>query len=123
MKVHGKLRLQKKDCNYKCKFCYAHFKEIKKNIDKEDGFKMIKMLKDYGVYKLNFAGGEPMLNKNLGDYIKFSKSIGLKTSMITNATRLTKKWLNEHGSSIDQIGISCDSLNDDFNKWIGRGFG
>ena len=81
------------------------------------------MLKDYGVYKLNFAGGEPMLNKNLGDYIKFSKSIGLKTSMITNATRLTKKWLNEHGSSIDQIGISCDSLNDDFNKWIGRGFG
>lgn len=65
-----------KDCNYKCKFCYAHFKEIKQNLDKEKGFKLIDEFKKFGFYKINFAGGEPFLNKNLGEYLKYSKQIG-----------------------------------------------
>lgn len=81
------------------------------------------MLKDYGIYKINFAGGEPFLNKNLGEYVKFANQIGLKTSIITNATRLTNTWLLTYGPFIDQIGISCDSLDDQVNKELGRGFG
>lgn len=74
-------------------------------------------------YKLNFAGGEPFLNKNLGDYIKFAKSLGFKTSIITNASRMTNSWLLAYGMHLDMIGISCDSINENTQKELGRGYG
>ena len=112
-----------KNCNYKCKFCYASFNHVYNITDYHNGLKMINMIKNYGIYKINFAGGEPLLNNYIGDYIQYSKEIGLKTSIITNGSKLTNKWLNTHSKYIDQIGISCDSLSNDTNTMIGRGFG
>lgn len=64
------------------------------------------------------------MNKNLGEYIKFAKlEAGLKTSIITNASHMTNTWLMTYGRFLDQIGISCDSLDDNVNKELGRGFG
>jgi organic radical activating enzyme len=111
-----------KDCNYKCSFCYAHF-EGQRNLDQAAGLELLELLRDHGIFKVNFAGGEPMLNKNLGIYLKQAKRLGLKTSIITNASRLTSAWLEEHARFIDQVGISCDSLDDTVNKALGRGFG
>lgn len=73
-----------KDCNYKCIFCYAHFKHVKEFLGKDRGFELLRKLWDAGVYKVNFAGGEPLLNQHLGDYLKYAKELGLKTSIITN---------------------------------------
>jgi len=113
-----------KDCNYSCTFCYAHFEDDQnQNMEREKGFKLLRALKDQGFFKVNFAGGEPLLNSNLGEYLRFAKEIGFKTSIITNASRMTKAWLWAYGSFIDQIGVSCDSLSDDVNKRLGRGFG
>lgn len=112
-----------KDCNYKCKFCYAHFSHININLDIDQGFSLIDEIKKNNIYKINFAGGEPLLNKNVGEFIKYSKQQGLKTSIITNGTMMTKKWLTKYGIHLDQIGISCDSLDNRINTTIGRGFG
>jgi len=83
----------------------------------------LERIKSAGIYKINFAGGEPLLNKNTGEYIKYAKNIGLKTSIISNASLMTNGWLKEYGKYTDQIGISCDSLNDTTNQSLGRGFG
>lgn len=112
-----------KHCNYSCKFCYAHFADTPGGLSEEEGRRLLDSLRSFGVYKINFAGGEPMLNRHLGAFLKHARGIGLKTSIITNASKLTLSWLREHCSSIDQIGISCDSLDDRLNKWLGRGFG
>ena len=114
-----------KDCNYKCSFCYANFDHVRKNLSLEEGFDLIQALREQGnFYKINFAGGEPLLNKNLGDYIRFAKEqAGFKTSIITNASRLTNTWLLTYGPYLDQIGISCDSMNEQVQKQLGRGFG
>jgi len=45
-------------------------------MDREKGFQLLDEFKRFGIYKVNFAGGEPFLNKNLGDYLKHSKQIG-----------------------------------------------
>lgn len=56
---------------------------------------MIKKLKDEGnVGKINFAGGEPLMNPFLGEYIKYSKDLGIVTSIVTNASRMTIPWLS-----------------------------
>ena len=112
-----------KDCNYKCKFCYAHFSKIKTNLSLHEGYKLLEEIKNNNIYKINFAGGEPLLNKNIGEFIKFSKDIGLKTSIISNASKMTNSWLMKYGRYLDQIGISCDSLDNNTNTNIGRGFG
>eukprot|EP00301_Raphidiophrys_heterophryoidea_P007376 c12863_g1_i5.p1 GENE.c12863_g1_i5~~c12863_g1_i5.p1 ORF type:complete len:435 (+),score=96.48 c12863_g1_i5:309-1613(+) len=112
-----------KDCNYKCKFCYAHFRETQQNLTKNEGFRLLEAFAKKGFYKVNFAGGEPLLNSNLGAYLKHASSIGLKTSIITNASKMTATWLTSFGRYIDQIGVSCDSLDDSINQDLGRGFG
>jgi len=38
---------------------------------------------------------------NLGEYIKQCKSNDIKTSIITNASGLTRSWLKEHAPNID----------------------
>lgn len=92
-------------------------------MEKEQGIDLIKKLYDFGIYKINFAGGEPLLNKHLSDYIKYSRLLGLKVSIITNASRMTPGWILKNCPNIDQVGISCDSLDDNVQKSIGRGFG
>ena len=113
-----------KTCNYKCKFCYAHFADDETvNLDEVTGLQLLDAMKDWGAFKVNFAGGEPLLNQHLGAYLKHAKEIGLKTSIITNATKLTRSWLQLYAPYIDQVGISCDSLDDAVNKRLGRGNG
>lgn len=36
---------------------------------------------------------------------------------------MTKGWILKNCPYIDQVGISCDSLDDNVQKSIGRGFG
>jgi radical S-adenosyl methionine domain-containing protein 2 len=113
-----------KTCNYKCKFCYAHFADQSTvNLDESTGIRLLDAMAQWGVYKVNFAGGEPLLNQHLGTYLKHATKIGLKTSIITNASRMTWSWLQMHAPYINQIGISCDSVHEAINKSLGRGGG
>lgn len=111
-----------KPCNMKCKFCYATFNDQKvlKQLPIEEVFIILQKLKDAGLEKITFAGGEPMLYKKLNQAIIFSKCIGLTTSIITNGSLITEKWLESMIGKLDWIGISIDSLNPVVNEKIGR---
>ena len=111
-----------KPCNMKCKFCYATFNDFKldNQISKEDAYIILDKLNKNGVKKITFAGGEPMLYKHLKSVIKYSKSIGMVTSIITNGSMITEKFLIDMKGNLDWIGISIDSLDSETNKKIGR---
>jgi radical S-adenosyl methionine domain-containing protein 2 len=111
-----------KPCNMKCKFCYATFEDFKvgKQMDLSDAKKVINKLKSIGIEKITFAGGEPMLYKNLTELIIYTKNIGITTSLITNGSLITKKWLKYIEPYLDWIGVSIDSLDETINKKIGR---
>lgn len=112
-----------KDCNYKCTFCFANFANVTKNMSTEDARVLMRMIKDAGIYKVNFAGGEPLLHPSIGEYVRYAKELGMRVSLITNGSLVRKTWLCAYGQFIDQIGISCDSVNEHTNKLIGRGYG
>lgn len=111
-----------KPCNMRCKFCYATFEDFHVGSQMSDvnAFDIIMKLKEAGVQKITFAGGEPMLYRHIKEVIKFAKSIGLTTSIITNGSLLAMEWLSEMASHLDWIGLSVDSLDPKIQRNIGR---
>jgi len=105
-----------------CKFCYATYNSfgVGKQLPLEHAQLILTKLKFAGLEKVTFAGGEPMLYKDLDKLIIFAKKIGLTTSIITNGSLITDKWLQKMRLWLDWIGISIDSINPQINDLIGR---
>ena len=75
--------------------------------------------------KINFAGGEPFLQKKfLGELLKYCKqSLHVEIcSVITNGSIIHNdwRWFKKYGQYLDVFAISCDSFQDDINQKIGR---
>lgn len=101
-------------CNYKCKYCFAHFNR-QKDLSLEQWKKIIDNLKLSGmVSAINFAGGEPMLYKNFGELLNYAKSSGFEVSLISNGSLLLNEKLapDEMFTALSMLGISIDSFNE-----------
>lgn len=109
-------------CNYKCKYCYAHFNGVN-SLNSSQSQKIVEEIANAGFGKVNFAGGEPLVYKDLGSLIRLAKHSELKTSIITNGSLVTNEWLTENGKFLDIIGISCDSAIESIQNLLGRGNG
>ena len=110
-------------CNYKCGFCF-HTQKTSYTLPIEKAILGLKLLKEAGTRKINFAGGEPFTKANfLGELIKqCKKNIGIKkVSVITNGSLVKRSFFEKYGEFIDVFGVSCDSFDAETNKKIGRG--
>lgn len=108
-----------KECNYNCKICFSQF-EDKNKLNYEEQIKIIDKLVGY-VDKITFVGGEPLLYLKLLDLIKYSKSKGFITSIVTNGSKLTEKFLEDSREYLDWVALSIDSLDTGTNIDMGRG--
>lgn len=114
-------------CNYKCGFCFhtsktSHVEHI------DQSMQILKLLKDSGCKKINFAGGEPFLpeyRERLGQMVKYAKKeCGYDSvSIISNGVYINEPWFAQYSKYLDILGISCDSSDENINKKIGRGHG
>jgi radical SAM protein with 4Fe4S-binding SPASM domain len=112
-------------CNLKCFYCQTSFKETKKSIiDRELIFKLIEELKNLGVEELGlFWLGEPLLNKELPEYISFAKQIGIKYVFITtNGVLATEERIEKiFQSGLDSIKFSINaSTKVKYEKMCGK---
>jgi len=113
-------------CNYRCQFCFAPFRALRKKsgfLNLDDGTKLIDALVGEGMRKLTFAGGEPMLCPWLGDYLEYAKDRTMMTMIVTNGSRLTKDFLQKRAWAIDWVALSIDSAREDVERNLGRGTG
>ncbi len=111
-----------KNCNFRCKFCYAHFNDASL-LTFDESKQILIELKKMGVYKINFAGGEPLLYKNFEELLVLAKELSFVTSVISNGSKMTKTWIFEFGKFLDIVGISCDSAKSETLINLGRGNG
>jgi len=115
-------------CNYRCKFCFAKFDRVSELCnDLEKSKALIRKLRDLGVGKINFTGGEPLLCRNLGELVKYTKKLGMATSIVTNGYYLVEdtgvEFLRRYGRYLDWIGVSLDSGKEEVEVALGRGYG
>lgn len=114
-----------RQCNKSCGFCF-HTATTSHKEDLASAQRGLKMLKDAGMRKLNFAGGEPFLYpKFLGSLVDYCKDILQldSVSIVTNGSLVTRAFLSKHGHHIDILAVSCDSFDEVANIAIGRGAG
>jgi len=109
-------------CNYRCKFCFVKFKKFHHAHvhDEGDVASVFKQLRDAGVQKLTFVGGEPMLHPQIRMGITLASRMGLTTCLVSNGTRLTRAWLGDMRPHLDWLGLSIDASSDDLHAKMGR---
>jgi radical S-adenosyl methionine domain-containing protein 2 len=108
-------------CNYSCGFCF-HTAKTSHVLPIAEAKRGLSLLKAAGTRKINFAGGEPFLERAyLGELLQHSKQIGMESvSIVSNGSRITRDFLKIHADSIDVLAVSCDSFNKETNRIIGR---
>ncbi len=111
-------------CNYHCQYCFVGFGE--RIPTKETAFKIVEEIHKFFVKsgiksgRINIAGGEPLLYPYLTDVINQANSLGLKVSIITNGSLLTKELIGAWQGKVETIGISVDAASNETNQAIGR---
>lgn len=111
-------------CNARCTYCFATFPHLAKNDRLSDGDqkRLIDLLVDGGVGKINFAGGEPTLVRGLGalcERIKKRSRGNCAVSVVSNGRRL-RELIEGWGQWIDWVALSLDSGDDQVNVALGR---
>ncbi|NXN28603.1 RSAD2 protein, partial [Nycticryphes semicollaris] len=116
-----------RQCNYKCGFCF-HTAKTSFVLPLEEAKRGLEMLKEAGMEKINFSGGEPFLQDRgefVGQLVQFCKQ-ELKlpsVSIVSNGSLIRERWFKKYGEYLDILAISCDSFDENVNVLIGRGQG
>ncbi|XP_022602111.1 radical S-adenosyl methionine domain-containing protein 2-like [Seriola dumerili] len=111
-------------CNYKCGFCF-HTAKTSFVLPLEEAKRGLRLLKEAGMEKINFSGGEPFLHDKgdfLGRLVQYCKQdLQLPSvSIISNGSMIKEKWFQTYGDDLDILAISCDSFDEATNQLIGR---
>ncbi|UMZ73208.1 putative heme d1 biosynthesis radical SAM protein NirJ2 [Natranaerofaba carboxydovora] len=109
-------------CHLKCKHCYRDAGEKdNRELNFEEGKKLLDEIKESGFNIIIFSGGEPLLRDDIFDLVRHSKNIGLRPVFGTTGTTITReiaRELKEAGAL--RMGISIDSkgpkLHDEFRQ-------
>lgn len=109
------------DCNLRCKYCYANGGEKKEYMTFETAKKALNIPKSK--FKLQLAGGEPLLNFDLiKEIYKYLKTYypDIKIQMQTNGALITREVAKEIKKMDISLGVSLDGPIDINEKYRGK---
>ena len=94
-------------CNAKCSFCDI-WEKPSPYVTIENMIENLRDLKKLGVSVIDFTGGEPLLHRQLPDFLSLAKDSGFLTTVTTN-TLLYPKYAEALRGKIDMLHFSLDS--------------
>ncbi|HEX9261099.1 MAG TPA: PTO1314 family radical SAM protein [Candidatus Bathyarchaeia archaeon] len=96
-------------CNLRCKMC-PFWQRPSEDSSLEQEKAVLSEIYDSGACSVAFEGGEPLLRKDLGEILAFSRSLPLHTSLVTNGTLLESR-IDEIASYINgALYVSLDGM-------------
>lgn len=106
-------------CNARCQTCKDwQSKPDSTILSHSESFEFVRQLAKAGLVNLTFTGGEPLLRKDLSEIVRFAKSQGLTTELVTNGLLINERRASKLiEAGLDRIFISLDAatpcLNDE----------
>lgn len=113
------------NCNYKCSICFTDSpvsSDYNTSLSFENLCNFLVFIKDWGVLRVNFIGGEVFLRKDFPLIIKFCNQINLSASCITNA-RTVGSNIQKYRAVLDSlfyIQISCNGFGKSYTDEYGE---
>lgn len=99
-------------CGFECKYCFEDagpWKVKNKTISKDKWKEIMQDAKKLGAEFVLFSGGDPVLKKDLCDYIKISKDLGYSVRMSTKSYVDREKMALYKQAGVDLLQASIDS--------------
>jgi len=109
-------------CNLKCIYCHreGETRDIRNEMDVGTVSNIVKASKAFGVNKVKFSGGEPLIRDDFEKIIEALPRLK-DISATTNGTFLSKRAQSLADSGLDRINISLPSLSPEKYRQITGG--
>nr|MCK4929941.1 radical SAM protein [Nanoarchaeota archaeon] len=101
------------ECNMGCPYCFLgeNPEGVIEDMPTEKIRGIIRKLKENGVELINYAGGEPLIRKDIIELIGYGHDLGLKTILSTNGVLLNEKLIENLEGVLDWVSLPIDGYN------------
>lgn len=103
--------LTNETCNFRCRTCFAWTKQEKNVLSLSEIQNVLIDLKAWlGAFRIEIAGGEVFLRKDIGEILRFTKSLGIHISLVTNGSLINKENAQILVETCDVVNLSLNGL-------------
>lgn len=102
------------ECNQSCPYCWGP-QDFDNPVDTERALRIIDRVKQVGVTRIVFTGGDPLKRADTGVLIRHAKDIGLEVALSTTGDELTEVFLATYGPHLDLISLPLDGPTEAVN--------
>jgi radical SAM protein with 4Fe4S-binding SPASM domain len=96
-------------CNLRCTYCYQEATVARPHeLSTAEAKQLVDQVVEAGANTFVFTGGEPFTRRDLLDLARYSRSVGLRTNVITNGHYVRPDNAAEIAASFDTVTISLD---------------
>ena len=105
-------------CNFDCVYCHNEglgdtrgpMEPADDEMGTDDVVRFLEVVAEFGVGKVKFTGGEPMLREDLEEIVRRAPD-GMETSLTTNGTFLPGRAEALCEAGLDRVNVSQDALD------------
>ena len=101
-------------CSQACPYCWGP-RRFRNPVETETAQRILARIRDLGVRRVVFTGGDPLQRPDAPELIRFAKEIGLETALSTTGDLVTPEILERVSPYLDLISLPLDGSNEDVN--------
>lgn len=107
-------------CNLNCKHCFNNSgNKDKYELTNQEVFNILEYFLSKSIVCITFGGGEPLMHKNIFDFIKYAKERNGRVTILSNGLLINKNIANKLcDSGVNRVRISLDGSNERINDFI-----
>ena len=109
-----------RSCNYRCPYCYAAGQYENCALEPELARTVIRDVAKLGARKIVILGGEPLLCKELYEYIILAESLGMGSEIFTNASLIDDEKARFFYDHDCRVVIKLNSLRPEIQEKLTR---
>ena len=102
-------------CSQACPYCWGP-RRFRTPVDTETARRIIARIKELGVRRIVFTGGDPLQRADASELIRFAKQTGLETALSTTGDFVTRRILETIAPYLDLISLPLDGSTEEINS-------
>lgn len=106
-------------CNLRCVHCFMKSGiKLANELHKEDWKNVLRQFQNYGGANVTFTGGEPLMNLDFEEIVKYAHNIGLEVTVLSNGVLWTDEMIDRMAPFITEAQFSIDGVNEQDNAKV-----